>query len=180
MLLGADVHQAVEKRAGRDDQRVARVRVAVLERQADDAAVLDEDAAGPADQPLDVRLRLERALHPLAVDLLVRLRARRPDRGSAAAIEQLELNPGRVDRAAHQAAERVDLANEMALRRAADRRVARHVRDRVGRQRAEPDVRAETRRRIRRLAPRVPRADDDHVEAVFHEITLDAEIAKTA
>ena len=45
----------------------------------------------------------------------------------------------------------------MALGRAADRRVARHVRDRVGRQRAEPDVRAEPRRGEGRLASRVAR-----------------------
>ena len=89
-----------------------------------------------------------------AVDLLVRLRARRPDRRAAAAIEQLELNARRVDRAAHQPAERIDLANEMALGRAADRRIARHVRDGVGRQRAEPDVRAETRGGVRGLARR--------------------------
>ena len=106
------------------------------------------------------------AFTQLAVDLLVRLRARRPDRRPAAAIEQLELNAGGVDRAAHQAAERVDLANEMALRRAADRGIARHVRDGVRRQRAEPDVRAETRRGVRRLAARVTRADHDDVEAL--------------
>ena len=91
-----------------------------------------------------------------AVDALVGLRARRPDRRAAAAIEQLELNAGRVDRAAHQPAERVDLANEMPLRRSADRRIARHVRDGVGRQRAEPDVRTEPRRGVRRLAPACP------------------------
>ena len=65
MLLGPDVNQAVEKRPGRDDERSARVRVAVLEREPDDAAVLDEDAARPPDQPLDVRLRVERALAPI-------------------------------------------------------------------------------------------------------------------
>ena len=80
--------------------------------------------------------------------------------------------PGRVDRAAHQPAERVDLANEMALRRAADRRIARHVRDGVGRQRAEPDVRAEPRRGVRRFAARVPRADHDDVESALHAICV--------
>ena len=64
VLLRADVNQAVEKRAGRDRRARGSERVAVLERQTDDAAVLDEDAPGAADQPLDVRLRLERALAP--------------------------------------------------------------------------------------------------------------------
>ena len=59
---------------------------------------------------------------PRRVAPLVGLRARRPDRGAAAAIEQLELDARRVDGQSHQAAERVDLADEMPLRRAADRR----------------------------------------------------------
>jgi hypothetical protein len=37
MLLVADMHQAVEKRAGRDNQRAARHRVAFFERQTSDA-----------------------------------------------------------------------------------------------------------------------------------------------
>ena len=97
--------------------------------------------------------------HPLAVRPLVRLRARRPHRRTPAAIEQLELNAGRVDRAAHQPAERIDLANQMTLRGAADRRIARHVRDGVRRQRAEADVRAEARGGVRRLAARVAGTD---------------------
>ena len=80
---------------------------------------------------VDVRLALERAPHPGAVAALVRLRARRPHRRTAAPVQQLELDAGGVDRASHQPAERVDLADQMALRRAADRRVARHVRDRA-------------------------------------------------
>ena len=168
MLLRSDVDEAVQERPGRDHERLAAVCVAVLERQPGDACVLDENPAGPANQPLDVRLGFERGLHPLAVDFLVRLCPRRPHGGAAAAIEQLELNPGRVDRAAHEAAERIDLADQVTLRGPADGRVARHVRDGVLRQRAEPHVRAQARRGVRRLAPRVPRTDDDHVEAVFH------------
>ena len=88
--------------------------------------------------------------------------------GPAASIEQLELNAGRVDRATHQAAERVDLPHEMALRGAADCRIARHVRDRVGRQRADADARAQARRSEGCLASRVARADHDDVELVLH------------
>ena len=67
------------------------------------------------------------ARDPFAVKRLVRLGARRPHRRSAAAVEQLELNSGRVDAAAHQSAERIDLPDQMTLRRAADGRIARHV-----------------------------------------------------
>ena len=135
-LLVADVHEAVQKRARRDDERAARDPPAVLEREAADAPVLDQHPAGASEHPGDVRLRGERVAHPCAVSMLVRLRARRPHRRAAAAVEQLELNAGRVDRQAHQAAERVDLADEVALRRPADRRIARHQRDGLGRQRA--------------------------------------------
>ena len=94
-------------------------------------AAVDENPAGLPEDPRDVRLALERVAHPRAVAPLVGLRARRPHRRPAAAVEQLELDAGRVDRPPHQAAERVDLANQMPLRRAADRRIARHVRDRA-------------------------------------------------
>jgi len=40
------------------------------------------------------------------------------------------LDPGPVDRAAHDTVERIDLAHEMPLAEPADRRVARHLTDR--------------------------------------------------
>src|SRR5262245_19855991 len=120
MLLRTDVNEAVQERPRRDDQRSTRVRAAVLEGESRDATVLDENATRATDQPLDVGLRVERGLHPSAVDRLVRLRARRPDRRSATAIEQLELDAGRIDGATHQAAERIDLPHEMTLGGAAD------------------------------------------------------------
>ena len=76
---------------------------------------------------------------PRGVLLLVGLRARRPDRRAAAAIEQLELNAGGVDGATHQPAQRINLTNQMTLGGAANRWVTRHVRDGVSRQRAQPD-----------------------------------------
>src|SRR5213592_4155977 len=106
VLLRPDVYQAVEKRAGRDDERAAAVCVPVFHSQTDHAAAHDQHASGFADQPLDIWLGIERPLHPCAVDLLVRLRARRPHRRTAAAIEQFELNARRIDRTAHQPAER--------------------------------------------------------------------------
>src|SRR5205809_7954557 len=123
MLLRADVDETVEKRAGRDHDRAARVRVTVLECEADNAIARNDQTTGPANEPRDVGLAVERVPDPAAVDALVGLSARRPDRGTAAAIEQLELNTGRVDGSAHQSAERVDLADQVTLRRAADRRV---------------------------------------------------------
>ena len=74
---------------------------------------------------IDIRLAVECALHPLPVELFVRLRARRPDRRSPASIEQLELNAGCVDRAAHQPTESIT-SRQGGLCCAADRRATRH------------------------------------------------------
>ena len=170
-LLAADVNQAVEERAGGDDERVAPILSPSSSARPATRPSLDRIAPGPADNPRDVRLALERAAHPRAVAPLVGLRARRPDRRTAAAVEQLELDAGRVDRAAHQSAERIDLANQMPLRRAADRRIARHVRDGVASTACRsPTLRAHARRGPRGFDARVPGADDDDVEVLSSDI----------
>ena len=76
--------------------------------------------------------------------------------GPAASIEKLELDSRRVDRATHQAAERVDLANEMAFRRSAHGRIARHVRDGLARQRAQTNAAPEPRGGVRGFHARMP------------------------
>ena len=106
--------------------------------------------------------------HPLA-----RTRACRPARaattppGPRLRLSSLNWKPGGVDRVAHQAAERVDLAHQVALRRAADRRIARHVRDGVGRQRQQSPTRQPRRAAAYAASqPGVSRADHDDVEPV--------------
>src|SRR5262249_31627628 len=103
-LLRSHVHEAGQERTGRHDERAAPVHVAVFEREPGDASVLHEDASGAPDDPRDVRLALERLTHPRAIARLIRLCARRPYGGATAAIEQLELDPRRIDRQAHQPA----------------------------------------------------------------------------
>jgi len=165
------VHETVQERTGRHDERVARVHITVFKCEPGDASVLDENAACAPDDPGDVRLVLERFAYPCAVALLVRLCARRPHGRTTAPIEQLELNPCRVDRASHQSTERVDLANQVSLRRAADRRIARHVRDGVPGQRADRNVAPHARRGPRGFDARVSRADDDDVVAMTQLLT---------
>ena len=98
-----------------------------------------------------------------AVAFLVGLRARRPYSRAPAPVEHLELNAGRIDRARHQPAERVNLGDEMSLCRAADRRIARHVRNRVLRQRADRDAPPKTCGGVCRFTSCVSRAYHDHV-----------------
>ena len=83
-------------------------------------------------------------------------------------IEQLELDAGRIDSDAHQTAQCIDLSNQVSLRRSADRRIARHMRDSVGRERAQADVHAQSCRCKCRFTTRVARADHDDIEAVTH------------
>jgi hypothetical protein len=52
------------------------------------------------------------------------------------------------------------------------------MRDRVVRQRAEPDVRAQARGCVRRLAPRVPRTNHDNVECFVHVATNNSELSE--
>ena len=163
-LIAPDVDQPVQKRPRGHDERAASVLFAALECQPRDAPAVDQKPSGAAHYPRDVRLRVQSVVDPLAVAPLVGLRARRPDGGTTTAIEQLELDPGGVDRRGHQAAERVDLAHQVALRRATDRRVAGHVRNRRFRQRTDRYAAAHPRRGPGRLDAGMAGADDDHVK----------------
>ena len=76
---------------------------------------------------LQVRRLFERVLHDLLIEPPVGLRAQRPDRRALAAVEHPVLDARAVGRAAHLAAQRVELADKVALARAADGGVAGHV-----------------------------------------------------
>ena len=69
-------------------------------------------------------------------------RATRTNGGTFASVEEAELDSGRIDREAHLAAERVDLADEMALADAADRGIAGHLADMIEVEREHQRARA--------------------------------------
>ena len=110
------------------------------------------------------RIRCRRSTHPVPIRLLVSLRAGRPDCRAAATVEHFELDPGRVDRLAHQAAQCVYLAHQVALRRSADGGVARHVGHRLSRERAQSDTQPQARYRPRGLATGMSSANDDDIK----------------
>jgi hypothetical protein len=74
------------------------------------------------------------------------------------------LNSSRVNRSTHQAAKRIDLANEMTFRRPPDRWIAGHVGDGITRRDTDSDPQTESCARDRRLNARVSGADYDDVE----------------
>ncbi len=75
---------------------------------------------------------LEEFPHADAVEGLVALGAGAPDGGAAGGIEQAELDAGLVGDLSHDAAEGVDLADEVSFGDAADGGVAGHLGDEVG------------------------------------------------
>ena len=81
---------------------------------------------------LEVGLGLENFAHFQAVVLLVALGAGRPDGGAARGVEQAELDADGVGDLGHDAAEGIDLANDVSLGNAADGGVAAHLGDEIG------------------------------------------------
>jgi hypothetical protein len=127
----AHVNQAAQEGAGRRDHGARAVPHADLVLDARDAPAFENEARRLALPHLEVRFALDRTLHRAAVAGAVALRTRGAYRRPARGIERLELDRGAVGVLAHLAAERVDLADQMALGGAADGRVAGHLTDRV-------------------------------------------------
>ena len=159
-LIGHVAHKnfAAEEGAGRNDHRLHGVLrahaggqdpVAALLVQVDDLRLLEQQ----------IRLQFQLVLHHLAVFAAVDLRAQGMHGRALALVQHAALQKGRVRRAPHLAAERVDLAHQMALRRAADRRVARAVSHRIHIDGEYHRLTAEARRGQRRLNARMSRAD---------------------
>ena len=115
----------------------------------------------------EIRLLLDDALHFELVGLFVGLGPGAVHRRPLAAVEHAELDARGVDRAAHLAAERVDLADDLPLGHAADGRVAAHLADGVEVHGQERGLRAESRRGQRRLAAGMAGPDDDDIEIVL-------------
>ena len=113
-------------------------------------------------------VRANRFLHCACVELAVGLGARTSHRRTLAAIQYAKLDSAPVGDPAHQSIEGVDLADEVTLAEAADRRIARHRSDGVEAMRDEGGSRAQARRCRCGLAAGVTSADDDDVKAIHH------------
>ncbi len=166
------MHQAAQKRAGREDDASALKATSVLKpHAADDRAAgarRDLDRFDRALEQGQVRRGLEHRLHGGGVSLAVTLGAGRPDGRPLAAIQQSELDASGVGGQPHQPAEGVDLADHLTLADTADRGVATHPADGgavhgdQGRRHSHP------RSRPRRLGSGVTAPDDDDLETLRH------------
>src|SRR4029077_16606667 len=100
------------------------------------------------------------------IKLAVSLGARSADGWTFAAVEQPKLDAGAIRRTANDAVERIDLADEMALGKAANRRVARHFADRGAVLRQQQRLGAEPCGSGRGFAAGMAAADHDYVPAL--------------
>ena len=105
-----------------------------------------------------------RLAHRRAVQFAVRLSARALDGRPLATVEHAEVDAALVDGAPHDAVQRIDLADEVALADPTDRRVARHLANRVDALRHEYGRRSGPCGRRGRLHARVAASDDDDVD----------------
>jgi hypothetical protein len=134
-LLLAAVDEAIEEGAGGDDGRGGAEFGAIAEAEAGDSAgglsllLLQQQVGNFCFEQRQVGRSFQQFAHAGAVEGLVALRTRAPDGRSTAPVEQAELNAGGVGDDSHHAAERVDLAHQVALGDAADGRVAGHLGD---------------------------------------------------
>ncbi len=140
VLLLAAVDEAVEEGSGGDDGGGGEDVAAVAELEASDAAgcgivrvrrVVEEDVGDFGLLDEEVGLLLEELAHADAVEGLVALGAGAPDGGAAGGVEEPELDAGGIGDFADDAAEGVDLADEVAFGDAADGGVAAHLGDQV-------------------------------------------------
>ena len=92
------------------------------------------------------------------------MRAGSADGRPARPVEQSKLNPGPINHATHDAAERVNLSHQVALADAANGRIARHLTDEIEIERDERRFRSQARGSRCSLAPGVAAANNYHVK----------------
>ena len=138
-----------------------------------DPAIGDRQIVGLAFDHGQIGGLADRPLHGGGVELAVGLRARAAHRRALAAVEHAELDAALVGDPAHQAVERVDLADQMALAEPADRRIAGHGADGREPMRHQRGFRAHARRRGRGFTAGVAAADHDDVESRIHRKCLE-------
>lgn len=123
----------------------------------------------------EVGFLLEDLLHADAVELFVALSAGAPDGGAAGGIEETELDADVISDFAHQSAEGIDLADEVAFGDAANGRVAGHLRNEVGIHGDDAGLKAHSGTGARGFATGVTGADDEHVVSSLFQRKLHGE-----
>ena len=166
-----------EVNARRHDDGAAGEYAAVRGHNARHAPVFRQDLRRLALRDAQVLGVFQDPLHLGVVAVFVRLGAQRLHCRALALVEHTVLQGGAVGVESHFAAERVDLAHQMPLRRAADGGVAGHKADAVQIQSEDDRIQTRAGKREGGFAPRVTCADDHGVvrsfgKKLFHGINM--------
>ena len=163
LVLQADMEQAAHEGARGNDHGLGLVDHAQAGADAGHLVVRHQNLGGVALVQVEVGLVFNQPLHAELVSLLVALRTRRLHRRPFAGVEHAKLDAGGVGVQAHDPTQSVDLAHDVALGQAADRRIAGHLGDGVEVLRQNGGLAAEPGRRQGRLHPGMAGAADDDI-----------------
>src|SRR3974377_137520 len=156
--------QAIEKRASRQHNTTSRTMPAVSEHEPADMTVsVEQQILSRSFDDIEPGNLCEQFPGGAPVKFSVGLRSGAAHRCPLAAVEDAELDPGAIDRPAHDAVERVDLAHKMTFAEPPDCWVARHLADRRAPVGQQQRARPEPGGCRSRLTPSMPAADHDDV-----------------
>jgi hypothetical protein len=163
----ADVNLAAEKGADGEHHRGRGEAQAEPADHAGDAVALDDQVFGLLLEQGQPGLVLQRLAHRPFVEHAVGLGAGGAHRRALAGVEDTEMDAGAVGRMRHQAAERVDLLDQMALADAADGGIAGHLAQGLDVLGQQQGAASHARSRQRRLGAGMAAADDDDVKVLL-------------
>jgi hypothetical protein len=164
------MHQSFEKSARGKHHGTGANTLTVLDSHADNGTALDNEIYNLGLHDKEAVRGLNHPLHATPVKGFVSLRSRGLHGRAFARIEATKLDTAFVDRAAHFAAQGINLAYEMPFSDAADRGVTRHLPDVVEIECQNERARSGARRRQCCLDAGVSGTHYDNVETGVHEI----------
>ncbi len=168
------MNEPAQEGSGRQNHGAAGQPAAIGQQNGGDSPLDDLEIQDLGLDDVEIVLLPNRFLHRKAIEFSVGLRTRSAHRWALATIEQAELNAGRIRHPAHQTIHGVDLADQMALAEAADRRIARHHADRIEAQRHQRGFGAGARGSTGRLATSMAAAHHNHIIVIGHFQILDS------
>src|SRR5688572_7925705 len=169
MRLGANMDPTTQKRSGRNDDGSRTKEPSFQSLDAENPSIIrvEDETGDSALNCLQVAVLLEKGSNRAPVQPTVTLCSRRPDCRPLASIEHPELNHGEVGSTPHDSTECIDFADDGSLRDASDRRIARHLSNRLERARDQPDTSSETSSSNGCFGAGVASADDYDIEFGF-------------
>jgi hypothetical protein len=169
MCLRADVDSTPEERAcgDYDASRAKASSLKGLDTEHTTLIRIEDETRNGSLHSLQASVLFEKRSDRTSVEAAVTLPAWSPDSWPLAAVKHAELHHGEVGSPSHDSSERIDLADHGALCNAANRRIARHLPDRLERARNQPNTRSETRSSDRCFSAGMAGTDDYDVEFGF-------------